>query len=250
MEIDGFMRKDELIAKLRSFRGDGPNSEWDRMAASDLADYLEQADIPDGVTKNILSDLARYIAEGVEEDAQLSRNDPKRKLPLFSCDADSYTELLPFESNEYLRFMATKKAAELLERITEFPGFGQALQSYWDAQYTALRQAADKFTKKVWQEGLCDIVRKSSSRRLHGQFGKTKLTTNYLAARVGVVFWRGSEKKRVMAYLIGVDGNRHFLRPGGGQEAPLAVALSMIDEVIASWPADAALRAEALRPDN
>ena len=180
VEIDGFMRKDELIAKLRSFRGDGPNSEWDRMAASDLADYLEQADIPDGVTKNILSDLARYIAEGVEEDAQLSRNDPKRKLPLFSCDADSYTELLPFESNEYLRFMATKKAAELLERITEFPGFGQALQSYWDAQYTALRQAADKFTKKVWQEGLCDIVRKSSSRRLHGQFGKTKLTTNTL----------------------------------------------------------------------
>jgi len=246
MGFEHFMNMTELFERFRNFERNPAHSYSDRVRCKTLTDYLASIGMPDMPHYDTLQHLAKHIAEGIEDDAR--RPQHEKRLGIFSDNLSSLTELVSSGSEEMLRAEKIRSLTDLLQKITGIKELGPFLAAYWNAKYITLEQAADRFCKRVWQQGLCELEKNTSARTLRGTFGKTKLATNYVIGSVGVIFCRGWGSSRTTIHFIGEHGNPERLYPGSGPEATLSQALEMVEEVISRWPSDPRKQSRIMRP--
>lgn len=241
------MKKKELIKKLEAFAC-GEKAKWQgqRAFAGFLIEYLKRLSIPydekydfwriDDYLPKLLVDAFEQLRIGMDEITVRFRDLYQGET---GCEVPNITDL--GESHIIEQGSAVQTTLGFMIRdITGHEWLATKIDTYCNAQKYVLQQTFDKFARRVYRNGLYDIVMEGGG--MSGKFGQTELRTFITGGRVIFTFARpqGKDKQEFSVSFVGEDGDRHLLSAGlQSVYADFKTALDMIEDIITNYPADA-----------
>ena len=248
------MKKRDLIAGLYEFVRDGrARSRGETPFALFFAEWLQKLDIPQD-SKYDFWEIDHYLPQLVVdafEDLRTGRDGLAVRCregyeTETGGEVPNLTEMNASRSLD--QTLTVQTTGYMLDDIVG-RGAGQRLDAYANAQRHALQAAFDRFLRLVYRRGLYDIIRKCEERGMAGKFGGTELRTFVCAGRLMFTFARRLPGDgEISVSFIAEDNDPVALSAGIQSEyASLAEAMSMIEDVISRWPADAKQQAKIYR---
>ena len=263
------MKKHDLMIGLSAYVSDGKAQ--DRGAepfALFFAEWLDKLDIPadakydfwqiDPHVPQLVVDAFEALRTGQDELAVRCR---ERYEAATGNEVPNLTEMGASRSLD--QALTIQTIGYMLDEIVG-RGAAQRLDVYANAQRYALQAAFDRFLRLVYRRGLYDLIRQCEQRGMAGKFGQTDLRTFVVAGRLMFTFARrqagktiirgASGEERELPYqeisvsFLAEDDDPVALNAGiQSEDASLAEAMAMIEDVIGRWPSGTKLQAKAFK---
>ena len=132
---------------------------------------------------------------------------------------------------------AVQTTGFLFKEITNSDWLEDKIDTYCNAQRYVLQQTFDKFLRRVYRNGLFEIINQCQKRGMSGEFGNTGLRTYVSAARILFTFIRGQEQAEVSVSFLASENDKLSLNAGiQSIYADFFTSINMIEDVIKYWP--------------
>ena len=249
------MKKAELIKALEPFAsGRTGRTIGQPILAEYFVDYLKRLEIPqdtkydfwriDDYLPQIIFDMLEDLRESQSELATRCR---QRYDSIMYHEFPNVTQL--GESRLLDQCSPKLDMASMIRTILEklhpdWKGYAdrmeEKIEAYLEGEHTVLQQRFDRFLRLVYRKGLHKIIFDASARGMNGHFGNTELRSYILAGRLMLTFARKNGKKDELSMSFIADESCPLGLSAGLQSiyADLPTGMSMLDEVVAKWPAD------------
>ena len=154
-------------------------------------------------------------------------------------------------ADDLQRALETQTLGYLFAELIGEEWIKNSFETYLDAQFYVLRGVFDKFLRKVYREGLYDLIQNTVNAGMSGRFGKTDLRTFVTGGRIMLTFARGQDKDEINVSFVAEDNDSNAYSAGTQSiHAMLPECLAMIEEVIQLWPGEKEAQARAFQVSN
>ncbi len=235
------MKKEELIAELSNFLKGEIKSRGQKSFGEFFIEYLKRLDTAyyDDHYGDIVPYLPELIVDAFEQLRVKTDDSTTRFREAYENETGwsvpNITDL--GESDSMDQSSAVETASSLFEKITNSDWLKDKIDAYCNAQKHVLQQTFDKFLRRVYRNGLFEIISQCQKRGMSGEFGYTVLRTHVSAARIMFTFARKQEKGEVSVSFLAAENDNLAL--GAGIQSICAdfyTALDMINDVVNLWP--------------
>jgi hypothetical protein len=241
------MKKDELVSKVRAHVASGSaRKRGEKSFLSFFAEFLANLDIPadreydhwhiDPYLPEIIAAAHERFRQGNDASAKKWRaeyeKDTGHRVPHLTdigenpivdqalevgCIAHAFERVMGEDRGDYVC---------------------RSIETYCNAQAVLVQQTFDMFARRVYQQGLFEIIRDCQGRGMNGGFGKTWLRSYIIAGRIMFTFCRerGKELEAQVSF-VGEDTDPLLLSAGiQSIDANVHLCMEMMMDVVQNWP--------------
>lgn len=241
------MNKNELIKKIRVYIASGLiRSRGENAFLSFFAEFLANLDIPADRKYDHWS-IDQYLPEIVvaaHEQFRESENDLAKKWRA------EYEK----DTGHQIPHLTNIGESPIIHHALEVGSIGnsfeqiigenlgkyicRSIEIYCTAQSMLVQQTFDMFARRVYQQGLFEIVRDCKGRGMNGKFGETWLRSYILTGRIMFTFCRTSDEEfESQVSFVGEETDTLLLSAGiQSIDANVHLCVEMINDVINNWP--------------
>ncbi len=250
------MHKQELVDRLAKFAEAKhrvcPAVTYQVTFARFLIHYFTELEIPHDKMYDfyrIEQDLVEILIDAFEK--LRTSNEPQIAQYRRACEKATgrkLVELMNIGASDGLeRVVHIDEISELIEKVTGSKNISRHFKKYCDAQRTVVQQTFDRFLRQVARQGMREMVEKSTSAVMAGQFGDTRLEIVTGLGAIQFVFAR----ENAMVGFTG-DSDDPLCLGVNFQFAytDMHTALDMVEDVIKRWPATTPERKKVFKDDK
>ena len=237
------MKKEELIAELSNFLKGEIKSRGQKSFGEFFIEYLKRLDTAyyDDYYGDIVPYLPELIVDAFEQLRVRTDDETTRLREAYEKETGwsvpNITDLGESDNMSMSQSSAVQTTGFLFREITNSDWLEDKIDTYCNAQKHVLQQTFDKFLRRVYRNGLFEIISQCQKRGMSGEFGHTVLRTHVSAARIMFTFARKQEEGEVSVSFLAAENDNLALSAGiQSIYADLHTALDMINDVVNLWP--------------